>query len=89
MQKEWILHEHVSGKAGAALGKVLCRNLLMLLAVRLASPSPLLLLVCLAAPPPRPEDFVARLENRLASQHNHNSLANRKAENQDRRQLAQ
>ena len=84
MQKEWILHEHVSGKAWAALGKVLCSNLLMLLPVRLATPPLLLLVVCLASPPPRQEDFVARLENRLASQTNHNSLANRKAENQDR-----
>ena len=83
MQKEWILHEHVSGKAGAALGKVLCTNLLMLLAACLASPSPLLLLVCLAPPPPLQEDFVARLENRLVSPRN-DSLANRKAENQDR-----
>jgi hypothetical protein len=84
LQKEWILHEHVSGKAGAALGKVLCTNLLMLLAVCLASPSPLLLLACLAPSPPRQEDFAARLENRLVSQPIHNSLANRKAENQDR-----
>ena len=43
-----------------------------------------LLLVCLGTPPPlRQEDFVARLENRLASQPNHR-LANHKAAIQDR-----